>query len=264
MDFPSLYRMAPKKGTYYMGIVQLLLHFRWTWVGLLVSEEDAGSFVQNLTPLFDQNSICIAFLEKDDKYAYEFQDDFIESIYKIRKTLLLSEAHVIILSGTELFQSVLACVLHNSELETETYIRKVWIVPPEWRYSFFPNREVVGENIFYGALSITVHKIPVPRFQEFLLTLMPDKSLMDFIHFYLDDTLYCSFLNEDQFQKENCAEEGKLEVLYLGAMSGESYNIYNAVYAIANSLHAMYISREKAKLHKGKSEHLNFQPWQVK
>ncbi|XP_060137116.1 vomeronasal type-2 receptor 26-like [Zootoca vivipara] len=64
-DFPFLYRMAARETTYHMGIIQLLLHFRWTWIGLVVSEDDAGeNFVQKLTPLFAQNKICVAFLQK--------------------------------------------------------------------------------------------------------------------------------------------------------------------------------------------------------
>ncbi|XP_066485726.1 vomeronasal type-2 receptor 26-like [Tiliqua scincoides] len=264
MDFPSVYRMAPRKGTYYTGIVQLLLHFRWTWVGLIVSDEEEESFVQNLVSLLDQNSICIAFLEKDDKSVSELQEGFTGNIYKIKEVFVLSKANVIILSGTQLFQIALAYILHTSELDTRIQnIQKVWIVPSEWRFPFLPSRQVIGENIFHGALSITPHKIAVPRFQKFLRTLTPDKSLMDFIHFHFDDTLYCSLLNVDHFQKEKCAEEGNLEVIYMGAMSGESYNIYNAVYAIANSLHVIYLSREKAKLPKGKSKHLNVQPWQT-
>ncbi|XP_054850454.1 vomeronasal type-2 receptor 26-like [Eublepharis macularius] len=39
--FPSFYRLVPNEERQYTGIVRLLLHFRWTWVGLLAVDDES-------------------------------------------------------------------------------------------------------------------------------------------------------------------------------------------------------------------------------
>ncbi|XP_061469442.1 vomeronasal type-2 receptor 26-like [Rhineura floridana] len=41
-QFPSSYWMSPKETPQYLGIVKLLQHFKWTWVGLIAPDNDGG------------------------------------------------------------------------------------------------------------------------------------------------------------------------------------------------------------------------------
>ncbi|XP_048372519.1 vomeronasal type-2 receptor 26-like [Sphaerodactylus townsendi] len=62
--FPSLYVMAPDNVFQYVAITQLLLHFMWTWIGIIVPDNDsAHMFRQTLEQVFTQNGICIEFTE---------------------------------------------------------------------------------------------------------------------------------------------------------------------------------------------------------
>ncbi|XP_070790084.1 vomeronasal type-2 receptor 26-like [Pituophis catenifer annectens] len=59
-QFPFSHRMFPKEGFHYPGIVQLLLHFRWTLIGLFSSETENGeNFMRTFIPVLVRNGICV-------------------------------------------------------------------------------------------------------------------------------------------------------------------------------------------------------------
>ncbi|XP_058052709.1 uncharacterized protein LOC131204984 [Ahaetulla prasina] len=52
--------MVPKEGIQYPAIVQLLLHFRWTLIGLFASDTEKGEhFMRTFTPKLVRSGICV-------------------------------------------------------------------------------------------------------------------------------------------------------------------------------------------------------------
>ncbi|KAG8140304.1 hypothetical protein E2320_003003, partial [Naja naja] len=69
--FPSLYQMVPNEIHQYNGIIQLLQHFGWIWIGIMAVDDDYGDmFLQKIEPLLLQNSICYAFILRTPPKAY--------------------------------------------------------------------------------------------------------------------------------------------------------------------------------------------------
>nr|XP_020663079.1 vomeronasal type-2 receptor 26-like [Pogona vitticeps] len=269
MHFPALYWMSPEETVQHIGIVQLLLHFRWTWVGLIVSDDDDGeSFVQSLTPLLTEKSICAAFTEKIEAMNYRSsQLSFGKPLLQLKRVLVSAKVNVIIISGTSQSLNSLILFLEVYEFRRKAYIGKVWILPPQWDVTNTLSSNGFSTKTFHGAFSFFIHMDEVPKFQEFLWTLQPEETLMDFLSVFWQDAFHCQLLSE--FYKKcitcrTCTGEEKLEslpghVLEM-ELTGESYSIYNAVYAVAQ---ALYIPRQKAVRDRRKFLELNVQPWQL-
>ncbi|KAK9405232.1 type-2 vomeronasal receptor [Crotalus adamanteus] len=59
-QFPFFHPMFPKEGIQYPAIVQILLHFGWTLIGLFAPDTEKGeNFMRTFTPLLVKNRICV-------------------------------------------------------------------------------------------------------------------------------------------------------------------------------------------------------------
>ncbi|KAG6539427.1 type-2 vomeronasal receptor [Crotalus adamanteus] len=64
-QFPFFHPMLPKEGFHYPQIVQLLLHFRWTMIGLFASDTENGEhFMRTFTPILMRNGICVVISQR--------------------------------------------------------------------------------------------------------------------------------------------------------------------------------------------------------
>ncbi|XP_075401188.1 vomeronasal type-2 receptor 116-like [Tenrec ecaudatus] len=64
-QFSSLYQMAPKHNGLASGMVSLLIHFEWTWVNILVSDDVKGDqFLWDLRREMAIKGVCMALMEK--------------------------------------------------------------------------------------------------------------------------------------------------------------------------------------------------------
>ncbi|XP_015671609.1 vomeronasal type-2 receptor 26-like [Protobothrops mucrosquamatus] len=258
-DFTSLYWMVPRESILFRGIIQLLLHFQWKWIGLIVSDddEDGQNFVQKLTPMLAFNNICLAFLKRvrAKKDLHDF--DIIENSLELM-IIYSTDAKVIILSmGTDLI-NILTDHLEEIELTLKILLGRIWIMPIHWYFTITFKNELHGRNIFHGSFSFSLQTNTVPGFKDFLENVNIDETLHPF---------FCIFRKYVFDTCEKSAEKEILEQLLAYVfdrdMLSESYTIYNTVYSIAHALHAIYLSRQRTFYGKFQHKHLNVRPWQL-
>ncbi|XP_063158463.1 vomeronasal type-2 receptor 26-like [Candoia aspera] len=272
--FPFLYQMVPNEVHQYTGIIQLLQHFGWTWIGLLAVDDDYGDmFLQKIVPLLSQNNICYAFILRTPRRKY--LDEYIQMIsVKSRYVQLFTDqkVHVCFVYGAPPSLLNLRTIILIASLNSLPPLGKVWIVTSHWNFESLSIQRDWDIQSFHGALSFTVRSKEPPGFQEFVHTVRPswakeDNFIQNFWEQAFDCLLHISSGNEDN--KLLCTGDEKLESLpstfFEMNMSGHSYNIYNAVHIVARSLYVLSMSRPRSRRFL-KAEGLAFhdvKPWQI-
>ncbi|XP_051778476.1 extracellular calcium-sensing receptor-like [Erpetoichthys calabaricus] len=236
-EFPSFLRTVPSDAFQVKAIVAIIKHFKWTWIGLVVTDDDYGLYA--LISINEQVKKfgCVAFsesLQANDKAK------MISIINIIKKTT----AKVIVLFLTKLVVTVLI-----KEIVQQNITGKQWIATDSW--SAFP---ILGSNENFNSFGGTIGILPkrgeIPGLEDFLLqahpTPDPNNNLL---------TLFWERIFECTFQKNysmtSSTSLGSSSKICSGLEDIKStrteysdvselrasYNVYKAVYALAHALH---------------------------
>ncbi|XP_054850117.1 vomeronasal type-2 receptor 26-like [Eublepharis macularius] len=166
IKFPFFYRMVPSENAQYVGIVQLLKHFGWTWVGLLTSDDESGeTFLQTLRPRLLQNNICLAFTQLMPIILHDNPSKILDGIFS---SLWLYEVNVILVHGDILSMDELRIVLMDYELDDQPPMQRVWIITAKWDFTAVIAWYGFPAQSLNGTLSFDLHTKVVPGFEEFL------------------------------------------------------------------------------------------------
>ncbi|XP_032092493.1 vomeronasal type-2 receptor 26-like [Thamnophis elegans] len=263
----SVYFMVPKEDHQYSGIIQLLHHFRWTWIGIFAVDNNNGeNFVQKMQPLLAENGVCSAFIERLEQLIHlEDAVEVLNRILIISVNWINSQANAFLVYGESLTIMWLRVVIFLIDPESKemTFFRRVWIMTAQIDFIVSGFQITLDLTMFHGAISFTVHSTAVANFKEFLQTMNPLSDYRDqFLQEVWEQAFDCSFPKQElqKIQKEGriCTEEMKLEDLpgpaFEMEMTGHSYSVYNAVYAVAHALQALYTLGSFQKVRVGKMD----------
>ncbi|XP_062035363.1 vomeronasal type-2 receptor 116-like [Lepus europaeus] len=256
-QFPSLYQMAPKDTSLALGMVSLMLHFSWTWVGLAISDLPKGiQFMSDLKVEMQKNGICVDFVELIP--ATEESYNSFSRPYHIQ--ILKSSANVVIL-----FCDTESLIGDSFPTWERLMTWKVWVTTSQW--DFASREEHILLHSFHGTLIFSHHRSEISGFRNFLRTANPSKYPEDiYLSRFWSLAFGCSITGASCKTLQNCSLNASLESLpphrFDMAMSDGSYNIYNAVYAVAHSIHEMLL--QLLEMQPGnKGAKVAFSPWQL-
>ncbi|XP_021505187.1 vomeronasal type-2 receptor 116-like [Meriones unguiculatus] len=255
-QFASLYQVAPKDTSLAVGIVSLMLHFHWIWVGLFIIDDHRGAqTLSDLRSQMDKNGVCIAFVEM----ILVSRGSFLAKSWKNKVQILDSSANVIVIYGDS--DSLLSLIVN---IKQKLLTWKVWVLNSHWDNSKFD--EYFMLDSLHGALIFSHHNKEIIHFTDFIQTVNPSKYPEDiYLHLLWHKFFNCSFLRKDCKLMDNCLPNASLGFLpgniFDMAMSEESHNVYNAVYAVAHSLHEMTLNQVQFQTQEGKE--MVFSPWQL-
>uniref|UniRef100_A0A670Z5H7 G-protein coupled receptors family 3 profile domain-containing protein n=1 Tax=Pseudonaja textilis TaxID=8673 RepID=A0A670Z5H7_PSETE len=258
---------------YFRGILQLLVHFRWTWVGILVKGDGGAKFEQLIFSWFSLHGICIAFLEQLRTIYISNMDDGLKWFVEIFHRFINSKANVVIIKDKYVLELRWLLYLPEMEIVSIKPKGKVWIVASQMGLASFFFQKSWDIQGLRGALSFAVYSNEVKGFQHFLQTrnhfsYFPQDG---FIKDVWEHAFGCVFpdssVNEDL--EGICTGNEKLDSLpgafFEMKMTSPSYSIYNAVYAVAHALHAIQEDEQSytRRLSDRKPNFQNIQPWQL-
>ncbi|XP_071068887.1 vomeronasal type-2 receptor 116-like [Dasypus novemcinctus] len=253
----SLYQMAPKDTTLALAMVSVMLHFSWNWVGLVISEDNRGvKFLWDLRAEMDKNGVCAAFLEMIPVTERAYSSKDWQYHFQIRE----SSVNVTVIYGDS--DSLMGLSFWRWRL---LVLGKVWVTTSQWDFTT-SERNFLLDSL-HGALIFSHHTADMLGFKTFIQTVKPSKYPEDF---YLTKLWYISFnclvSESDCNTLENCPPNASLELLpwwqFDKDMNEGSYNVYNAVYAVAQSLHEILLQRvETQSVENGFG--LVVYPWQL-
>uniref|UniRef100_A0A8D2KSN6 G-protein coupled receptors family 3 profile domain-containing protein n=1 Tax=Varanus komodoensis TaxID=61221 RepID=A0A8D2KSN6_VARKO len=244
-------------------ILSLLLHFQWTWIGVLIMNDDNEErIVQTVLSKFSQSGVCFAFVERIP--IYSFDNKIIELLQmgvKIYDQVMGSNANTVVVYGDFYSTVTLSWSRYLPTLEkTVNKPRgKVFILTAQMELVSFLFQRDWDTEMFHGAIAFSHHSRDPPGFRTFLENRTPFSTKGDgFIQHFWQQVFCCMLPSTSVSYVANgdiCTGEEKLETLpapfFEMSVIGHSYSIYNAVYAVAHALHALRSSELKvrAKVH---------------
>nr|XP_033771576.1 vomeronasal type-2 receptor 26-like [Geotrypetes seraphini] len=226
VKFPYFYHTVPSELHLCAGIIKLLKHFGWTWVGIIACMDDNSQrAVQILREGIEKNGGCIEFI---DTYKHSFVHQNMSEIY-----------HTIHTSSTKVI--ILYCNRHYTDFLKHTIIwdvsGKIWIFAAEPLF-YFPSYHNDRRNAF----AFSVAKKNIPSFHKFVREVNPVVFPNDsFLEMWWKDL--CNDRCPESIQRTCSNNETSFYLIHCDIInSGDSYNVYNAVYALAHALHDMITS----------------------
>ncbi|XP_060542879.1 vomeronasal type-2 receptor 26-like [Pantherophis guttatus] len=265
-------QVFPEIHQQYKGILQLLLHFQWTWIGVIFINDDSGErFVEKVLPMFAQGRICFDFVKilPTIKVSNKLTEVAAQSLNLI-SIIMGGTTNVIIVHGEIQTIMVLRILLELSRFHEIPMKPKVWIFTAQMDFTSLPVQRSWNMDFIHGALSFAVHTEEVLGFHPFFqFRKLTSEKEDGFLKDFWEVAFQCSFSNATSQTEPGglCSGEESLENLpesvFEMSMTGHSYSIYNAVHAIAEGLHAMHSTSMKRTIRdKEWHETVYREPWQ--
>nr|XP_028560577.1 vomeronasal type-2 receptor 26-like [Podarcis muralis] len=180
INVPSFYRLVPNEGVQYQGIVQLLLHFNWKWIGLIAKDdEDGENFLHIMEPILSRNGICSAFTERaPERLRIDKLDELIKDTHSILPILSVGNISAVVIYGETASVMWLANIIGITRVMKGLFLQykklfsetKVWITTAQIDFTVhhFQKLIEIDIQIFEGAISVSIHSRQLQEFQEFL------------------------------------------------------------------------------------------------
>ncbi|XP_028640505.1 vomeronasal type-2 receptor 116-like [Grammomys surdaster] len=236
-----VHQIATKDTHLSHGMVSLMLHFRWSWIGLVISDDDQGiQFLSDLREEMQRNVICLAFVNVIPENMHIYMTR--AKIYD--KQIMTSTARVAIIYGEM-----------NSTLEVSfrrwAYLgaQRIWITTSQW--DVITNKGDFSLDLFHGIVTFEHHHSEIAKLRNFMQTMNTDKYPVTLSQTMLEWNYFNCSVTKNSNKIDDFTFNNTLEWLALHkydmVLSEEGYNLYNAVYAVAHIYHELILQQVESQ-----------------
>ncbi|XP_056425658.1 extracellular calcium-sensing receptor-like [Hyla sarda] len=255
-QFPSFFRTVPNDAFQSKGLAQLVLHFGWTWVGLIALDEDYGlQGIQVIKQELLKAGACVAFLE----YILNIRQD--KNAPHLTKVIQESSAKVVVVFSTDVEMVPLL-----NEMVKKNVTGKIFVASEAWSTSALMSNSKYS-SILSGSIGFSFHSSVIPHFQQYLNNIHPLQGSGDT---WVYD---CQLLNKEMeaellnYSINMCAEKEDLKSIYnsfsdVSSLRG-AHNLYAAINVIAEALHDFHIYHKTIGGDKDRGTIENLKPWKL-
>ncbi|XP_070807829.1 vomeronasal type-2 receptor 26-like [Pituophis catenifer annectens] len=251
-QFPFFHQMLPKEGFYYPAIVQLLLHFRWTFIGLFASDTEKGeNFMRSFLPMLVRNGICVIISQQFSKTGYTAA--LRDALSKWRQVNIFVHFMEYVSIKDRILPFHLTFMLLPGPIEG-----KVWIITCLGGYALKKHRLY---KYIHSIWSFTFLANERPKDDVFEPHFFVEEKFQD--HYF-----HCSF-SKNVFSvkgRRRCTQKAPLETQWKwnGRWIPNDYQRYSMMKTLVHALNAAYSSkwRRGRKEGKGRLGAPRLQPWQ--
>uniref|UniRef100_A0A8C5HMG2 G-protein coupled receptors family 3 profile domain-containing protein n=1 Tax=Gouania willdenowi TaxID=441366 RepID=A0A8C5HMG2_GOUWI len=260
--FPTFFRVIPNDDYQVKAIAQLLIHFNWTWVGLVRGDHEYGRFaVQGLLQELQGTQVCVAYQEMIPLlYNRKRALEIISNYFVMRSSL----AKVVVVFSAE---GEMTPFLRDYMNQNITGIQ--WVASEAWvTASVFTGSEYYP--FLGGTIGFGIRKGHIQKLWEYLQTVNPQQYPDNVLVHELWEALYgCSSSQSFGSRLPSCSGQELLLEQHSAYMNTSSprvaYNVYKAVYAVAHSLHNLLLCQKDRGpfLNNSCAQSNNIHPWQL-
>ncbi|XP_069068360.1 extracellular calcium-sensing receptor-like [Pleurodeles waltl] len=267
IQFPSFLRTVTSAVFQVDGLMQLLLLFGWTWIGILVSNNDHGlQGSQMLREEAAKNDICIEFFETLPTQSSK------ASLAHAIKIVQRSTARVVVC-----YTYVIDIAPFLKEISLQWIPEKIWIGVPSW----VPSKVFSWKDMWFtlsGTLALAVRRGDIPGLKEYLYNINPLRDTEDiFMKTFWEEAFRCRWMNkynetkyrEKEAEQALCSGTENLKSLDASVFEVNDFrypfSAYTAIYALAQALHdLLHCKDQQGPFTNGScADPKNFQPWQI-
>ncbi|XP_072551961.1 extracellular calcium-sensing receptor-like [Salminus brasiliensis] len=231
-QFPTFFRVIPSDAYQVKAIAKLLIHFNWSWIGVVRGDHEYGRFaIQGLLKELEGTGVCVAYQE------------IIPLLYNSQRAVGIiqvmnsSSARVVVVFLTEgEFSLFLQDYMKLNVTGIQFIASEGWVTSAVLTGSkYYP---FLGGTIGFG-----IRQGNIPRLREYLTMVNPEKYPTNPLVVELWGALYgCSPISSSNNSKlPLCTGQETIDkqhsAYYNTSSTRVAYNVYKGVYAIAHSLH---------------------------